>query len=390
MSALDSFRQRYASFSERRYAPVVKAIVGFGFLAVLPYVIEIDVMGMELAATLSLQVLVLTLVFAFSAQAWNIMSGYTGQFSFGHAAFFGIGAYATQALAVDMAINPWIGMLVGSVLAGIYGLCVGHLCFRYDLQGHYFALATLAFAELLRFLVVNAGELNGANGYFKPFPRDYGETFGLVAFQFQSDLPYYYVILAFLVIVTVVSWAIKRSWIGLYFFSIREDERAAASLGVPAYRYKMLGVCVSAFFTAWAGAFWSMYFNTIRPSTVFALFLNVELLLPAVVGGPGTLIGPIVGSFVVTPISEIARTTFSDVSGLDRIIYGIFLVVIVIYSPKGVVEWPAMARRRVAAFRDRSRRDGTGTTAETGTAAETTETPEPPETNPDADTQEDD
>ena len=389
MSAIDSIRRRYASFSERRYAPLVKAVVGFGFLTVLPYLIEIDVMGMELAATLSLQVLVLTLVFAYSAQAWNIMSGYTGQFSFGHAAFFGIGAYATQALAVDLAVNPWVGMAVGGVLAGIYGLFVGHLCFRYDLQGHYFALATLAFAELLRFLVVNAGELNGANGYFKPFPRDYGGAFGLVAFQFQGDLPYYYVILAFLVIVTAVSWAIKRSWIGLYFFSIREDERAASSLGVPAYRYKMLGVCVSAFFTAWAGAFWSMYFNTIRPSTVFALFLNVELLLPAVVGGPGTLLGPIVGSFVVTPISEIARTTFSDVSGLDRIIYGIFLVVIVIYSPKGVVEWPSMARRRVAAFRDRSRRDGTRTTAEARTT-ETTETPESPETSPDAGTQEDD
>ena len=344
MNALDSIRSRYTVFNDHRFAPLLKAIAGFGFLALLPYLIEVDIAGMELAGLLSLKVLIITLVFAYSAQAWNIMSGYTGQFSFGHAAFFGIGAYATQAMLVEAAINPWIGMLVGGFVAAVYGLLVGFLCFRYNLRGHYFALATLAFAELIRYVVVNMGELRGANGYYKPFPREYGQEFGLVAFQFQGDLPYYYVILAFLVVVTAISWAIKNSWVGLYFFSIREDERAASSLGVPSFRYKMLGIAVSAFFTAWAGAFWSMYFSTIRPSTVFALFLNVELLLPAVVGGPGTLLGPIVGSFVVTPISEIARTTFDNINGLDRIIYGVFLVVIVIYSPKGVMNWPTRLR----------------------------------------------
>ncbi|MFC7157425.1 branched-chain amino acid ABC transporter permease [Halomarina halobia] len=344
MSTLDSVRSGYEAFDERSYAPLVKGAAGFGFLAALPYVIEIDVAGMELASVLSLKVLVLTLIYATAAQAWNVMSGYTGQFSFGHAAFFGIGAYATQKLLIDAAVNPWIGMLVAGALAALYGLVVGHLCFRYDLKGHYFALATLAFAELLRFVVVNASELNGANGYFKPFPQEYGADYGLLALQFQSDLPYYYVILGFLLAVTVVAWLIKNSWVGLYFFAIREDERAAASVGVPAYRYKLLGVAVSAFFTALVGAYWSMYFTTIRPSTVFALFKNVELLLPAVVGGPGTLVGPIVGSFVVTPISEIARTTFDNVNGLDRIIYGLFLVLIVIYSPKGVVNWPDRIR----------------------------------------------
>jgi len=272
------------------------------------------------------------------------MSGFTGQFSFGHAAFFGIGAYATQKLLADLALNPWLAMLVGGVVAAVYGLIIGFLAFRYDLKGHYFALATLAFAELLRFIVQNMSELNGANGYFRPFPDAYGAEYGLWAFQFQGDLPYYYIVLAFLLVVTVVAWLIKESWVGLYFFSIREDERAAASVGVPTFRYKLLGVAVSAFFTAWAGAFWSMYFNTIQPSTVFDLFKNVEVLLPAVVGGPGTLLGPIVGSFVVTPVSEVARTTFDNINGLDQIIYGLFLVLIVIYSPGGVVKWPEKAR----------------------------------------------
>ncbi|EJN58060.1 branched-chain amino acid ABC transporter permease [Halogranum rubrum] len=344
MSTIESVRESYRDFDDQSYAPFVKGVALFGFLAALPYIIEIDVAGMELAATLSLKVLILTVIYAYTAQAWNIMSGYTGQFSFGHAAFFGIGAYATQKLLADLALNPWVGMLVAGVIAAGYGLIIGFLTFRFKLKGHYFALATLAFAELLRFVVVNMSELQGANGYFKPFPRDYGAEYGLLAFQFQSDLPYYYLILGFLLVVTLISWLIKNSWIGLYFFAIREDESAAASVGVPAYRYKMLGVAVSAFFTALGGAYWSMYFNTIRPDTVFALFKNVELLLPAVVGGPGTLIGPIVGSFIVTPVSEVARTTFTNVNGLDRIIYGAFLVAIVIYSPRGVVSWPSRAR----------------------------------------------
>ena len=338
-----TLRERYAAFDNNRYAPIVKGVVGFGFLAVLPQLVETTL----LSQWLSVKILVLTLVFAFSAQAWNIMSGYTGQFSFGHAAFFGIGAYTTQALLNAVGLNPWVGMLVGGMLAGVYGLFVGWLCFRYNLRGHYFALATLAFAELVRVVVKNMSELHGANGYYKPFAREYAAGPGLVAFQFQSDLSYYYVILVFLGIVTVVAWAIRNSWIGLYFFSIQEDETAAASVGVPTSRYKIYGVVISAFFTAWAGAFWSMYYNTIQPSTVFDLFLNVRLLLPAVIGGPGTLVGPIVGSFFVTPISEVLRTTFSDVNGLDQVVYGIILIVIVLYSPKGIVNWPGRARQLI-------------------------------------------
>ncbi len=348
-------RERYAAFDDHRLAPFVKGAVGFGVLASLPYVLPATPLG----DVLSVKILILTLVFAYSAQAWNIMSGFTGQFSFGHAAFFGIGAYTTQKLLIDVSMNPWLTMLVGGVLAAAYGLVIGFLAFRYDLEGHYFALATLAFAELLRFTVKNMRELNGANGYFKPFPADYGAEYGLAAFQFQGDLPYYYVIVALLALVTTVAWLVKHSWVGLYFFAIREDERAAASVGVPAFRYKMLGIAISAFFTAWAGTFWSMYFNTIQPGTVFDLFKNVELLLPAVVGGPGTIVGPIVGSFLVTPVSEVARTLFDDVNGLAQAIYGVFLVLIVIYSPGGAVEWPDRFRNLVRSLRGEETDDTT-------------------------------
>jgi len=145
----------------------------------------------------------------------------------------------------------------------------------------------------------------------------------------------------FLTVVTVVSLAINRSQLGYYLFAIREREQAAAAIGVPTYRYKLLAVAVSAFFfTAWPGAFWAMYFNTIRPTTVFDLLVNIEILLPAIVGGIGTVLGPIVGSFIVIPVSEFVRQSFS-VPGLNNAVYGVILIAIVLYSPKGVVSWPS-------------------------------------------------
>lgn len=336
---LDDARLRYRRFRNQWYAtPVLLAII-FGTLLVLPLTLNLYAFGFSLGTWISVHMLVVTLVWATTGQAWNMMSGYTGQFSFGHAAFFGLGAYGTIHLLNTAAVNPWVGMLVGATAAGLYGLLIGVLCFRYDLRGHYFALATLAFAELLRYVFNTVPQLGGASGYFKPLPREYADGFGLFAFQFDGVLPYYYVILTFLIVVTVVSLAIKQSRLGLYMFAIRENEDAASAVGIPAYRYKLVAITVSAFFTAWAGAFWAMYFDTIRPGTVYDLLINVEILLPAIVGGIGTVIGPIVGAFIVTPLSEVARQLI-DVSGLDRIIYGLLLIGIVLYSPAGVVSWP--------------------------------------------------
>jgi branched-chain amino acid transport system permease protein len=307
---------------------------------VVPVLRRIAVFGFAPLGWLSLNMLIITLIWATTAQAWNIMSGYTGQFSFGHAAFFGLGAYATILLTADFGISPWIGMVAGSLIAAVYGLLIGAVTFRYGLKGHYFALVTLAFAELLRYVFNNMARLGGASGFFRPLPREYAEGPGLLAFQFANDLPYYYLILAFLMIVTAVSLAINRSQLGYYLFAIREREQAASAVGVPTYRYKLLGISVSAFFTAWPGAFWAMYFATIRPDTVFDLLVNVELLLPAIVGGVGTVLGPIVGSFVVTPVSEFVRQSF-EVSGLNNVVYGLVLIGIVLYSPRGVVSWPS-------------------------------------------------
>jgi branched-chain amino acid transport system permease protein len=227
----------------------------------------------------------------------------------------------------------------------LYGLLEGALMFRYDVKGHFFALATLAFAEIIRLIIINSGELNSASGYYKPLPSEYGLEFGFLAFQFRERLPYYFIILGFLIIVTSVSLLIKRSAIGLYLFAIRENEASAASLGISPYRYKMFAMGVSAFFTAWGGAFWAMYFTTITPDTVLNLFRNVEILLPALLGGISTVIGPIVGALIVTPLSEIARQTIGDFPSLDRAIFGVLLVFIILFNPQGMIRWPEKLRR---------------------------------------------
>jgi branched-chain amino acid transport system permease protein len=319
------------------YGFLFKGGAGFGVLALLPMIIEFELLGFSLGSVLTLKMLIVTLVFAYASQSWNIVSGFTGYFSFGHAAFFGIGAYATMKLAIDFAVNPWIGMLVGGVVAMLVGFAVGYLNFRYNLRGHYFALATFAVAMLFAVGTNNVSELGGAIGFYRPFPRDYGLDYGVAAFQFTSDLPYYYLILGLLILVTVVAYAIRESQAGLYLFAIRENEDAAASVGIPTYRYKMLATGVSAFFTAWAGSFWSMYFEIVRPDTVFGLFKNVEILLPAVVGGIGTVAGPIVGAFVVFPLAEFFRVNVDQIVGLDDVVYGIALVVIALLLPNGVL-----------------------------------------------------
>jgi branched-chain amino acid transport system permease protein len=333
------------------YGFLLKGGAGFGVLALLPMTLEFEVLGLSLGSVLTLKMLIVTLVFAYASQSWNIVSGFTGYFSFGHAAFFGIGAYATMKLAVDFAINPWIGMLVGGVIAMGVGFLVGYLNFRYNLRGHYFALATFAVAMLFSVGTNNIGELRGAIGFYRPFPRDYGMDYGLAAYQFTGDLPYYYLILALLVVVTAVAYGIRESQAGLYLFAIRENEDAAASVGIPTYRYKMLATGVSAFFTAWAGSFWSMYFEIIRPDTVFGLFKNVEILLPAVVGGIGTVAGPIVGAFVIFPLAEFFRVNVDQIVGLDDVVYGVALVVIALLLPNGVLS----LREKVESALDRFR-----------------------------------
>ncbi|MFB6253843.1 MAG: branched-chain amino acid ABC transporter permease [Halobacteriaceae archaeon] len=328
----------FRKWREKDSYPLIVLGILFLILSALPLLLDMSVFGLCLGTFLSIHILVVTLIWAIAAQSWNIVSGFVGQFSFGHAAFFGLGAFTPLILAQKFAINPWIGLIIGSILATLYALFIGFLSFRYDVRGSYFTLATLAFAELLLYIFINVNSLGGASGYVKPLPSVYGTSFGLIAFQFTSRLPYYYISLAFLIIVTAVAFGIKESHFGLYLFAIRDDEDAAAAVGIPTVRFKIYGLAVSAFFTAWAGTVWSMYFTSIQPRTVFGVLVNLDILLPAVIGGLGTAVGPIIGSIALTIASELARQ-FIGVPELQDIIHGILLLVIILRSPGGVVSW---------------------------------------------------
>ena len=319
-----------------RESSVPVLVATLGLLAVLPVALDVSVLGLSLGGLLSVHLLVVTLIWAIAAQGWNLAAGLTGEFSFGHAAFFGLGAYAPLVLAREFAVNPWLGTVIGAVLAAGYALLVGVLSFRYNVRGSYFALITLAFAELLLHVFVNVERFGAASGFVKPLPGAYGTDFGLAAFQFREAMPYYYVTLGFLVVVTLVVFAIKRARLGLYLAAIRDNEDGATASGIPLVRYKLFAFAVSAFLTALAGACWAMYFTSIRPRVVFGVLVNLDILLPAVIGGLGTVVGPIAGSFVLTVVSELARQSV-DLPRLQTVVYGILLLVVVLKSPGGVV-----------------------------------------------------
>lgn len=280
-----------------------------------------------------LNLLIMAAYGAYLSQCWNVMSGYAGQFSFGHAAFFGLGAYTSTLLFVNAGVSPWLGMAAGAVVAGVIGLIIGYLSFRYRLKGHYFALATLAFAEILRSIFTNTPFFKGAMGILIPISSEW------TVFQFTNKVYFYYVIVALLVSLTVLLSYISRTRLGLYFVAIRENEDAAAALGVNVFRYKLVALALSASLTALAGTFYAQYFSYIDPHLVFGSEVSINAIIPAIIGGVGTVWGPILGSLVLTPISELTGTLLANYSGMNLMVYGLILIIVIIYLPEGVMGW---------------------------------------------------
>ncbi|MFC0212278.1 branched-chain amino acid ABC transporter permease [Paenibacillus chartarius] len=301
--------------------------------------------------------LILILYFAFVSQAWNIMSGFSGQFSFGHAAFYGVGAYTSSILLTKFGLSPWLGMLAGAVLAILIGLMIGFLSFRYNLKGSYFALATLAFSEILRIIVQNTEYLNKTLGILIPLePKP-------SMFQFESSSGYYYVIFAFVTLITLFVYKMSRSRLGFNLIAIRENENAAQSLGVNTYRNKMLAIALSAGLTAIGGTFYAQYLLFIEPPTAFGNSTSINILLPAIIGGAGTVLGPIVGSFLTVPLSEITSAYLGHFPGVHLIVYGIIVILVMLFLPEGLVGW---VENRIQRHKAKKLRDGV-------TAAATTE-----------------
>ena len=270
------------------------------------------------------------LLMALLGQSWNIMSGYAGQFSFGHAAFFGIGAYASSILYTDHGLSPWIGMVIGMVLAALVGVLIGFLSFRYKLRGDFFALVTLAFAEILRVLFNNTKALKGAAGILIPYKNAWNE------FQFSNDRVFYFILLAMVIVATVfIAWMSKRKF-GVCLVAIKENQEAAASLGVPVLQYKLIAMAISAAIAAMAGTFYAQYYGFIDPSVVFAASISVEAIVPCIIGGAGTLGGPLLGALIIIPLQELSNNLFEGTNGLNMIIYGVLIVLFVVFCRDGI------------------------------------------------------
>ena len=287
-----------------------------------------------------LSVLILILYFAFVGQAWNIMMGFAGQLSLGHALYAGVGGYIAAGLFFHYGIGPWAGVFVAVAAAVAAGSIVGYLGFRFSLAGVYFALLTIAFSEFTRIAFDHWGWAGGSGGLFLKVDA----TSDILNLR-GGPLLFYYVILALAAGTFILCRLLLESRLGRYWLAIREDPEAAQAVGVPVLRCKMIAIMISAALTALAGVWNAFYYNNLFPETAFAMGRSIEFTLAPIIGGLGTLFGPIVGAVVLTGLGEIF-TDLSEVfhiSGLKQIFYGLALLVIVMYRPAGV--WPWIADR---------------------------------------------
>jgi branched-chain amino acid transport system permease protein len=281
-----------------------------------------------------LSVLTLVLWFAYVGQAWNVMMGFAGQLSLGHALYVGLGAYAGAALSVHFGIGPWLGVWVGMALAAAAGGVIGVLGFRFAIRGVYFALLTIAFAEFTRIGFDHIGWIGGSGGLFLP------------AGGFSPRV-YYGIMLVLVLLALALCRALLHSRLGYFWQAVREDQEAAQAVGIDVTRAKLAAVVISAAMTAPAGVFYAFYYNNLFPEQVFSVGRSIEVILAPVIGGIGTLFGPIFGAFVLTPLGEILGWLIERAGitapGAKQIFQGLALIAIVVFRPEGL--WPWAARR---------------------------------------------
>jgi len=274
--------------------------------------------------------IILTLYAALLGQAWNILGGYGGQFSFGHAAFFGTGAYTVAVLQVQFGLNPWLGLIAGAALGGAVAAFIGFTTFRYGLRGSYFALVTLAFAEVLRILS-NTVDFTGA-GVGILIPLEQSAT----NMQFASKAGYYWLLWLITLAAFLTVWWIGHSRFGARLMAVRDNEDAARALGVDPFRVKMQAIMLSGFFSALAGVFYAQFFLYLDPGIAYGPAVSVESLLVPIIGGMGTLFGPLLGAVALHTVSEVTREVIGDLPGVSLVIYGIILIVMVLFAPRGL------------------------------------------------------
>jgi branched-chain amino acid transport system permease protein len=279
-----------------------------------------------------LHLLTLIFLFAFVSEAWNLISGYGGLFSLAHAAFFGVGAYATAILYVDYGITPWLGLLIGGLLGIVVSLIIGFTTFR--LRQFFFVLSTLACSEAIHALFTY-WRLKVPTGLGTTIPRHPA----LVNLTFDGELSYTIITYLFLLIIVLVIWAINQTRINFYLRAIKNDEDAALCMGVDVSKVKLLIFSVSAFFTAIGGGFYAMYNLYIEPDNIFNVDLMIQYIVFAIVGGMGTIAGPIIGTIVLLPLTVFFRGWIGGLMApMGFFVYGILLVIVILLVPGGIMQ----------------------------------------------------
>ena len=284
-----------------------------------------------------LHILILLYLYAYLTTSWNLVGGFAGVLPLGHAAFVGIGAYTSTVLSLQYGISPWAGMLVGALLSAVVGVIIGLPTFK--MRGAYFALATIAFAEGIRVMVENIDylgplQLNGPRGLQIPPLK-----IGFLNFMFTGKEPYYYIILVMLTGVLVLTWFVSRSKLGYYLMAGGEEPEAAQALGVNVARAKLIAMAMSSFLTAFAGTFWAQFTLYIHPKSVMSLDISFEIAFIALIGGRGSIAGPLLGALLLRPVSDFSRIYFgSTLPGLHLIIFGVVLILVMLYQPRGLQE----------------------------------------------------
>jgi branched-chain amino acid transport system permease protein len=285
--------------------------------------------------------LMMSLYAVLLAQSWNILGGYGGQMSFGHALFFGVGAYAQAIAQLSWGWNPWLALPFAIVAGMVVAVVVGALTFRGGLKGSYFALVTLAFAEVARILAVSVPFTGGGVGLMVPLHA------GAANLQFGSRRGYVYLLLVFVLAALCVTAWLRHSRFGAYLQAVRDNESAARAIGVDPVRVKLGAIAISAAVMSVAGACYVQMFQYIDPGIAFGSTISIEALVGVIVGGAGTLWGPVLGAVVLYGLGELTRNLFGELPGISMVIYGVVLVVIVMYLPRGITGAGMSVRRMI-------------------------------------------
>lgn len=284
-----------------------------------------------------MQIFILVILYAYFTSTWNFVGGFAGVLPLGHSAFVGIGAYTSTVLLQTYGLSPWLGMLVGGLLASIVGVIIGMPTLK--LRGAYFALATIAIGEGIRVLVENVKEvgpfkINGPSGLSIALSEN-----SFTAFQFNTKAPYYYIILVMLLLVLLLTYYMMNSKIGYYLAAGGEEPEAAEALGIKVSRYKVIAMAISCFLTALGGTFYAQLMLYFYPKSILGLDMSYEIAFIALIGGRGTILGPVLGALLLRPVSELTRIYLGNsLPGLHLVIFGLILIVVMRYYPKGLVE----------------------------------------------------